>query len=42
MQNAVDAVLAGRIDPWPLLTHQYALGELDADSTTPSTAPTDS
>lgn len=28
MQDAVDAVIAGRIDPWPLLTHTYALDEL--------------
>lgn len=29
MQEAVDAVIAGRIDPTPLLTHAYALDELD-------------
>ncbi|HEX9982616.1 MAG TPA: zinc-binding dehydrogenase [Thermoanaerobaculia bacterium] len=29
MQDGVDAVLAGRIDPWPLLTHTYALDQLD-------------
>jgi threonine dehydrogenase-like Zn-dependent dehydrogenase len=29
MQEAVDAVVAGRIDPWPLLTHEYRLDELD-------------
>ncbi len=29
MQDAVDAVVSGRIDPWPLLTHRYALDELD-------------
>jgi threonine dehydrogenase-like Zn-dependent dehydrogenase len=29
MQEAIDAVLAGRIDPTPLLTHTYALDELD-------------
>jgi len=29
MQDAVDAVIAGRIDPTPLLTHTYALDELD-------------
>ncbi|HYH08817.1 MAG TPA: zinc-binding dehydrogenase [Thermoanaerobaculia bacterium] len=29
MQDAVDAVLAGRIDPTPLLTHTYALDQLD-------------
>ena len=28
MQDAVDAVLAGRIDPAPLLTHEYSLDEL--------------
>ena len=28
MQEAVDAVIAGRIDPTPLLTHSYALDEL--------------
>ncbi len=28
MQDAVEAVGAGRIDPWPLLTHTYALDEL--------------
>jgi threonine dehydrogenase-like Zn-dependent dehydrogenase len=28
MQEAVEAVLAGRIDPTPLLTHAYALDEL--------------
>jgi threonine dehydrogenase-like Zn-dependent dehydrogenase len=29
MQDAVEAVLSGRIDPTPLLTHTYALDELD-------------
>jgi threonine dehydrogenase-like Zn-dependent dehydrogenase len=29
MQDAVDAVIEGRIDPTPLLTHSYALDELD-------------
>jgi threonine dehydrogenase-like Zn-dependent dehydrogenase len=29
MQDAVTAVLDGRIDPTPLLTHSYALDELD-------------
>jgi threonine dehydrogenase-like Zn-dependent dehydrogenase len=29
MQDAIEAVLAGRIDPTPLLTHTYALDELD-------------
>ena len=29
MQEAVDAVLSGRIDPTPLLTHSYALDQLD-------------
>ncbi len=29
MQDAVDAVLAGRIDPTPLLTHSYSLDQLD-------------
>jgi threonine dehydrogenase-like Zn-dependent dehydrogenase len=29
MQDAVDAILAGRIDPAPLLTHSYALDQLD-------------
>jgi threonine dehydrogenase-like Zn-dependent dehydrogenase len=29
MQEAVDAVIAGRIDPTPLLTHSYALDELN-------------
>ena len=29
MQDAIDAVIAGRIDPTPLLTHTYALDELD-------------
>jgi threonine dehydrogenase-like Zn-dependent dehydrogenase len=29
MQDAVDAVISGRIDPAPLLTHTYALDELD-------------
>jgi threonine dehydrogenase-like Zn-dependent dehydrogenase len=28
MQDAVDAVISGRIDPTPLLTHEYALDEL--------------
>ena len=28
MQDAVDAVLAGRIDPAPLLTHTYAIDQL--------------
>jgi threonine dehydrogenase-like Zn-dependent dehydrogenase len=28
MQEGVDAVLVGRIDPWPLLTHTYALDQL--------------
>jgi threonine dehydrogenase-like Zn-dependent dehydrogenase len=28
MQDAVDAVIAGRIDPAPLLTHTYSLGDL--------------
>jgi threonine dehydrogenase-like Zn-dependent dehydrogenase len=28
MQDAVDAVISGRIDPTPLLTHTYALDEL--------------
>jgi threonine dehydrogenase-like Zn-dependent dehydrogenase len=28
MQDAVEAVVEGRIDPWPLLTHRYALDEL--------------
>jgi threonine dehydrogenase-like Zn-dependent dehydrogenase len=28
MQEAVDAVAAGRLDPSPLLTHRYALSEL--------------
>ena len=28
MQDAVDAVIEGRIDPWPLLTHTYALDQL--------------
>jgi len=28
MQDAVEAVIAGRIDPTPLLTHSYALDEL--------------
>ncbi|HEX8253651.1 MAG TPA: zinc-binding dehydrogenase [Thermoanaerobaculia bacterium] len=29
MQDGVEAVLSGRIDPEPLLTHSYALDELD-------------
>jgi threonine dehydrogenase-like Zn-dependent dehydrogenase len=29
MQDAVDAVISGRIDPTPLLTHTYALDQLD-------------
>lgn len=29
MQEAIDAVVAGRIDPTPLLTHTYALDQLD-------------
>lgn len=29
MQDAVDAIISGRIDPTPLLTHSYALDELD-------------
>jgi threonine dehydrogenase-like Zn-dependent dehydrogenase len=29
MQEAIDAVISGRIDPEPLLTHSYALDELD-------------
>jgi NADPH2:quinone reductase len=29
MKDAVDAVIAGRIDPTPLLTHSYALDQLD-------------
>jgi threonine dehydrogenase-like Zn-dependent dehydrogenase len=29
MQDAVDAVLSGRIDPTPLLTHTYSLDQLD-------------
>jgi len=29
MQDAVEAVVSGRIDPWPLLTHTYALDQLD-------------
>lgn len=29
MQDAVDAVISGRIDPAPLLTHTYAIDELD-------------
>ncbi len=29
MRNAIDAVLAGRIDPFPLLTHRVDLGSLD-------------
>jgi threonine dehydrogenase-like Zn-dependent dehydrogenase len=29
MQDAVDAILSGRIDPTPLLTHSYALDELN-------------
>jgi threonine dehydrogenase-like Zn-dependent dehydrogenase len=28
MQDAIDAVMSGRIDPSPLLTHEYALDEL--------------
>ncbi|HJW92983.1 MAG TPA: zinc-binding dehydrogenase [Thermoanaerobaculia bacterium] len=29
IEEAIDAVIAGRIDPEPLLTHTYALDELD-------------
>ena len=29
MQDAIEAVIAGRIDPTPLLTHTYALDQLD-------------
>lgn len=29
MQDAIDAVLSGRIDPTPLLTHTYPLDQLD-------------
>jgi threonine dehydrogenase-like Zn-dependent dehydrogenase len=29
MQDAVEAIVSGRIDPTPLLTHSYALDELD-------------
>ena len=39
MQDAVDAVIAGRIDPWPLLTHQYALDELGRGLEDASTRP---
>lgn len=28
IQRAVDAVVAGRLSPWPLLTHEYTLGHL--------------
>ena len=28
MRDAIDAVVAGRIDPEPLLTHSYSLDEL--------------
>jgi threonine dehydrogenase-like Zn-dependent dehydrogenase len=29
MRNAIDAVLAGRLDPFPLLTHSVDIGSLD-------------
>jgi threonine dehydrogenase-like Zn-dependent dehydrogenase len=29
LREAVDAVLAGRLDPQPLLTHRFGLDELD-------------
>jgi threonine dehydrogenase-like Zn-dependent dehydrogenase len=41
MQDGVDAVLAGRIDPTPLLTHTYALDELDRAMNDLETRPDD-
>jgi NADPH:quinone reductase len=29
MRHAIDAVLAGRLDPFPLLTHSVDIGSLD-------------
>ena len=41
MQDAVDAVVSGRLDPSPLLTHTYALGELDRALNDVETRPDD-
>lgn len=41
MREAVDAVVAGRIDPTPLLTHSYALDELDRALNDVETRPDD-
>jgi threonine dehydrogenase-like Zn-dependent dehydrogenase len=41
MQDAVEAVLSGRIDPAPLLTHTYALDELDCAMNDVSERPDD-
>jgi len=30
LREAVNAVRSGRLDPWPLLTHRFALDQLDA------------